>query len=344
MSYENQPTERPRGPVFLVGLLGALGRPPVWMLTSFVMFALASIAALPWVSWLSSEVSGRYAPGEVLAGMSEAFRFDHRSDLSELRARTALTASLLGLLAMLFGVFSAGGWLQVFLERTSGHSVRRFLWGGSRYFWRFCRVWILTLCVLAVVSWAFLGWPWKTFVAGLIFGAPGGETEVFTSEWTAMWLGWLQAGAHALAFAFVMVWADYTRTRLALQDTTSSFLAGLATFGLLVWHPLQALRPFALLLALEVLVLWLAGLAIGGLEGGLGADTGWHDIALIFLVGQMALIWRQVTRGARYHAAVAISRDLVPPLSQPDPWAHRVGGPGGPQYPIDESDQYGVSL
>ena len=78
--------------------------------------------------------------------------------------------------------------------------------------------------------------------------------------------------------------------------------------------------------------------------GGLGADTGWHDIALIFLVGQMALIWRQVTRGARYHAAVAISRDLVPPLSQPDPWAHRVGGPGGPQYPIDESDQYGVSL
>ena len=35
---------------------------------------------------------------------------------------------------------------------------------------------------------------------------------------------------------------------------------------------------------------------------------------------------------------------LIQPLSQPDPWASRIGGPGGPQYPIDETDDYGVSI
>ena len=344
MSYDDQTERERRGPAFAVALLHALGRTPIWMFTALVMFALASVAALPWVDWFSSTLGHRYAPGEVLSEMSEVFRFDHRGQLSDLRAGTGQTVALLGLLAMLFGVFAAGGWLQVFLERTEGHSFRRFLWGGSRYFWRFVRVWILTLVVLAVVSWVVLGWPWNTFVAGFLFGAPGGETEVLTSEWTALALEWTQAGIHALLFALTLVWADYTRTRLALQDTTSSLLAGLATIGLIVRCPVRVLRPMLLLFGIEVLVLWLAGKATGALDAGLADGAGWRDAALMLLVGQAALAWRAITRGARYHAAVQVSRDLVPPLSRPDPWASRVGGPGGPQYPIDTTDEYGVSL
>jgi hypothetical protein len=344
MTYDAPPTEERRGPVFLTAILGALGRTPIWLLTWLVTLALAALAALPWIDWFARTTAHRYAPGAELASLSEVFRFDHRAELGALRTQTGQVVALLGLGAMLFGVFAAGGWLQIFLERTSGHSVRRFLWGGSRYFWRFLRVWILTLIVLAAVSWLCLGWPWNTFVAGFLFGAPGGETEVLTSEWTALWLGWLQAGAHALLFALVMVWADYTRTRLALQDTSSSFVAGLATVGLLVRYPVRALRPMVLLFLIELAVLWIAGAASGRLDAGLGADATWQDVALLFLVGQAALLWRAVHRGARYHAAVTVSRDLVPPLLQPDPWAHRVGGPGGPQYPIDTTDEYGVSL
>ena len=49
-------------------------------------------------------------------------------------------------------------------------------------------------------------------------------------------------------------------------------------------------------------------------------------------------------RGARYNAAVQISRILVPPLVQPDQWGKHIGGPGGPQYPIEDSDEYNVSI
>ena len=52
-----------------------------------------------------------------------------------------------------------------------------------------------------------------------------------------------------------------------------------------------------------------------------------------------------ITRGARYHTAVAVSREIVRPISRPDPWKHTLGGPGGPRYPIEEGDdEYGVVL
>jgi hypothetical protein len=198
--------------------------------------------------------------------------------------------------------------------------------------------------VLAALSWVWLGWPWKTFVQGFLAGAPDGKLEVLTSERTAVGLGWLQAGCYALSFALTMVWADYTRTRLALLDTRSALFAGAGTLGLLVRHPLRVIRPLALLFLLELAVLLGAGALVSRISAGFDTGAGWSTLALLFIVGQVALAWRAITRGARYHATVNVSRELVPPLPRPDPWARRVGGPGGPQYPIDVSDEYGVSL
>ncbi|MEM7306782.1 MAG: hypothetical protein AAF682_08930 [Planctomycetota bacterium] len=352
MSHGETEAEVVRGPVFLAALRAAAARVPVWLLCWLVPLLLAAAVAAPWVDWFAETAANRYEPGdseagasgEVLATLRESFRADHGAAMDALGARSAQVAAVLGLVAMLFGAFSAGGWLQVFLERASGHSVRRFLWGGSRYFWRFVRVWLLTLLLLAAVSWIVLSWPWNTLVAGMLFGAPGGETEVFTSERTAVLYGWLQTGVHALLFALVLAWGDFTRTRMALQDSSSALLAGLGTVILILVHPVRTLRPMLLILIVEALVLWGAGSVSWGLNAGLGDGGGWGAVFSLFLVGQLALAARAICRGARYHAAVRVSRRVVPPLSRPDPWASRVGGPGGPQYPIDESDDYGVSL
>jgi len=75
----------------------------------------------------------------------------------------------------------------------------------------------------------------------------------------------------------------------------------------------------------------------------LGAESTWKAIALLFALGQLAMIIQTIVRAARYKAAVLVSRRLVQPLALRDPWAKRVGGPGGPQYPIGESDEYGIS-
>jgi hypothetical protein len=343
MTLEGPVPDDRRGPVFLSALLGALARPPIWLVTWLVPLLLGLSVGLPWVGWVDGVGAERLARGAELQGWSETFRTDHAAELAALRGRSAETAAALGLLAMLFGVFAAGGWLQVFLERTEGHSVRRFLWGGSRYFWRFARVWLLTLALLAAVSWIALGWPWNTLVRGFLVGVK--NLEELTSERSAVWFGWVQDGLYALFFALVLVWADYTRTRLALLDTRSALVAGLAAATMLARHPLQTIRPLALLFALEVLLLLGAGKLVQKISAGLDASATWHDLALLLLIGELALLWRAITRGARYHAAVQVSHAIVPPLSRPDPWAHRIGGPGGPQYPIDAtSDEYGVSL
>lgn len=333
----------PRPPVFLGALRTTLGRTPIWLLCWAVPLVLALVLAVPWRGFYAGVLAHRYEPGSVLAYMDEGFRFDHGPELGVLRRSTAGIAAALALVVMLFGVFSAGGWLQVFLERTKGHSMRRFLWGGARYFWRFTRVWLLTLVLLALLTWMLHGWPWKALL-GLLFDAVDGDLEVLASERSALHVTWVQDGLYALGVALLLVWGDYTRTRLALQDTASAVWAGLCTLGLMLLSPLRTLRPMLALFLLEAGVVLLLGRMAHGLDRGLGHESGFGTLVALFLVGQAALLWQGIVRGARYHAAAQVSKRLVPPLAQPDPWASRVGGPGGPQYPIDLTDDYGVSV
>lgn len=330
-------------PIFLRALRSAVVRVPLWMLCWFVPFLLALVLTLPWLTWFDSTLENRYGVGSVLGSMDETFRFDHREGLSALRAYGGRAAAFLALFVMLVGVFSAGGWLQVFLERTSGHSVRRFLWGGARYFWRFARVWILSLLLLAGFAWLLHGWPWKT-VLEILTGGKDGNLEVVESELTAVYIGWFQAGLFAGFVALILCWGDYTRTRLALHNTRSALWAGLCTAFLILLHPVRTLRPFVSLFVLELLIVFGIGTLSWGVNTGLGVDSSWTAVLVLLLVGQAAIMWQTISRAARYAAAVQISRQLVPPLSQPDPWASRVGGPGGPQYPIDDTDDYGVSI
>lgn len=333
----------PRPAVWWAALRTALGRVPVWLLCWLVPLLCAASLASAWPRALDEMFAHHYEPGSVLATLDQDFRFDQRVRLGALREATAGAAAGLGLLVVLFGVFSAGGWLQVFLERTQGHSMRRFLWGGARYFWRFLRVLVLTLALLALWTWLLHGWPWKAAL-GLLCGARDGELEVLSSERQALAVTWLQEGLYSLGVALVLVWGDYTRTRLALQDTRSAFVAGACSAGLLVLHPLQTLRPLVVLFALEAAAVLVLGRAAHGLDRGLGPQSGASSLWALFLTGQAALLVRSLLRGARYHAVAQVSKRLVPPLAQPDPWAARVGGPGGPQYPLDLADDYGVSI
>jgi len=333
-----------RRPVFLRALRSALGRTPLWLVSWLVPLGFGLVLVGPWMSWFGDNAAHAYPAKSVLGSLDEVFRQDHAGALGELRDDGGSVAALLSVLVMLAGVFLAGGWLQVFLERTSGKSVRRFLWGGAKYFWRFLRVWILTIVTLAVFAWILHGWPWKTLLELLLGASSMDDLEVVTSEWTAVWARWIQAGLFAAAFALLMVWGDYTRTRIALHDGRSALWAGICTWFVILVHPIRTLRPHAFLLGLEALVVYLVGAWSWGRNQALGVDSAWTDVLILFALGQVAMLWQTISRAARYAAAVQVSRAIVAPLAQPDPWASRIGGPGGPQYPIDDSDDYGVSI
>jgi hypothetical protein len=332
--------------VSLDALRAAVGRPAIWLVIVLVEALLALAPALAYFAWMSAETAGRYAPGSLISNLDASFRHDHREGLETLGHATGQTGAVLALVAMLCGCFFAGGWLQVFLERTHGESVRRFFHGGARWFWRFFRVLIVTLALLAVVSWAVFGAPWNVLVLGLGLDVPASDyarLETLDSGQTAAVLRLVQTAVHALCVSGVLLWGDYTRTRLALHDTQSAVWAGLQTAWTLARHPLRTVRPHALLFGLELVLVTGLGFFARRVEGDLVREGRAWEIAILCATVLAALVWRVILRGARYHAAVAVSRAIVRPIARPDPWKKTLGGPGGPRYPIG-GDEYAVSM
>jgi len=341
---ENESPHPTSSMLFLRALRAALGRTPLWLTTWFLLFGLAFLVAMPWYIWYGDALDHSYRPGSLIHNIDTTFRADHSAELGRLNAVTSALAAGLVVLAILIGMFSAGGWLQVLLERTYGQSLRRFFYGGSRYFWRFLRFWFLLMLVCAglyALTYEVLG---KQVLMGWLLDID--SVDQLDSEFRAVMVRWAQDGLYAILFSLALVWGIYTRTRLALHDTTSTLWAGMCTFFTLARHPLKMLRPFVFLFLVDFVVLVLvAGNLTEVLGDSLATGDSGHlqSVVLMFVVGQVALMWRQVSQGAGYYAAVKVSQEVLRPLSRPDPWK-TIGGPGGPQYPVDGGDEYGVAL
>ncbi len=328
--------------VFFRALYVTLGRPPIWIIVACTTALLALVSAAPWFDWFDQALAHHYAPGTLIRELSETFRFDNQLESGAQTVAARGTGAALALLAMLLGAYQAGGWLQIFLERTHGHSVHRFFHGGARFFFRFARVIPLTFLWLHLAGWLMYETPWK-WAMSFLFDAVDGNLEVLTSELTARRIVWVQDGIYAGLFGLVLAWGTYTRARLALQDTNSAVWAGLCTWWTLLRHPIRTLSPLLALWLVESALLLGVTLLAKVLQGGLGEIGDWMPVLFLFLLGILALLLRSLIRGAGYHAALQVSVRVVQPLPRPDPWKHSIGGPGGPQYPIG-GDEYGVSL
>ena len=333
-----EPDPQPPGWIFLSALRVTLGRVPLWWLTALVPLTLAALGALSWFGWFQGAIDHNYAPGSQVGWLDDNFREDHAAALGDLRSATGALATGLAALMFLVGIFTAGGWLQVFLERTEGHSVHRFFYGGARYFWRFFRVFVAVMLLLGLGNWLIYGHLWNDYVLARLFDVAGGDLERLDSARVARRLVWLQDGTAALWFAAVMVWADYLRTRLAFHGSRSVIWSGFATFFMLLLRPVSSLRPMVALLSLEALVLFGAGLLSATISRGMGPDSEAGSVWTLFAITALVILWRTVVHAARYHAAVQVTRVIVEPLGVDDPWENTVGGPGGPRYPVGEED------
>ncbi|MCP3914537.1 MAG: hypothetical protein GY711_03145 [bacterium] len=340
--------------LFLRAIRGAAARAPLWVTTWFVISLLALLVAAPWHGWFTEALANRLAPGEALRTLSENFRSDHARALGALDDHTSQTAVILIPISVLVGIFAAGGWLQVILERSRGRSVRRFFFGGARYFWRFLRMALLAFLVLALVQWVVYGLPWDALVLERWLGLSASDRnplDALDTELQAARLTWLQDGLGTLGFLFVSAWATFSRTRLALHDTRSVLWASINSFFLMLRRPIKTLRPLFLLFVFElVMVTLLAGELTRAVDAGLGAEGGveareaYLRIGALLAIGSLSLMLRELLRGAKYVAAVRVSQEIIRKTHRPDPW-RAIGGPGGPQYPVDDAeDEYGVSM
>lgn len=340
------PTEgepEPTGWISWTALRITLGRVPLWLIVGLIPLALAAIGAQGWYSYFDRALDSGYAQGAELGWLSDNFRTDHSSELAALRSATGQAAAVMTGLLFLLGIFCAGGWLQVFLERTEGHSVDRFFHGGTRYFWRFFRVFIGVLLLLALGDWLIYGDLWREYIWEGLFEIKGANFETLDSEATMRKLYWFQDGVFALWFAGVMVWADYLRTRLAFLGSRSVLWQGIATFFMLLIRPITALRPMLVLLAIELFVLVGLGWMSNRINHGMSSESGASSVWILFGLTVIGVLWSAIINAARYHAAVQVTRVVVEPLGVEDPWENTVGGPGGPRYPVGQED-FAISI
>ena len=285
-----------------------------WGSAALFELLLALPPALLWQQWLAGKLANRFEPGELFANLSSQFRFDERTELGQLGAGASLWLAVAALLAMLAGVFFAGGWTQLAFDATEESVLARANAGARRFFWRYVRVWLLTLVLLALWSWVMFEWPWKTVVLGWILKLPeaSDRLESFTSEKSAVALRIVQDSLYALGVALCLCCADYARLRIACRDARSACGAWIAAASMVLRAPLRTLSPFALLFAVEVLVLAAAGALSSTLEAGIDTNrAGLRSVSVLALVTALVLALRCVLRGARYQAAAGIVREEV---------------------------------
>jgi hypothetical protein len=331
-------------PIFLRALQRALLRPTAWLLGSGALAALALVLTLPTRAWFEQTLERGTEPHSQTYSLDAGFRADEAEGLSQLFANLSSSAGWLALLATLLGVFTAGGWIGTLIDSSRTSVPRRYFQGGVRYYWRFLRLALLFLVLLDLLGRLLLGELWNQVVLEDWMGWRGGRSEAAESELTVRRLEWLQHGLHALGFAGLWVWATYTRVRVVLQSQSSVFLAALRTLWTLLCHPVQTLRPLLLLFLVDLLLLFGLGLvARYWLDGGLREDPAAWRVTGLWIVSLLVLLWREVADGARYAAALQVSERVIRPL-RPDPWKERIGGPGGPQYPISDEDEFSVSM
>ncbi len=325
-----------------------------WLTIGLLLWATALTLSLPTYAWFENVVANRYPEGATTFFTDVDFRTDHAEGLRNLSDSQRASLAFFQVIAVLGGVFAAGGWLQVTLERRQGSDLRRFLFGGGRYWWRFFRVFLLAATILVAWNWVLYGYPWETYVlegwkempAHTLNRDSAAFAETLGSELEKHQLVWLQDGLFAGIFALTLAWGIYTRSRLALLDDRSVVWAGACALCMMVRHPLKTLRPLVLLFLFEfVVVTVVMGFATGKLDVTLENEPARGVILAMGAIGLLAVLFREILRGSQYHAAIKVSQELIKPTLRPDPW-QTIGGPGGPQYPVDDEhgERYGVSL
>jgi hypothetical protein len=286
-----------------------------WAIAAALELCLALPPALFWHEWLRGALAGRYAPGELFGNLSTVFRFDHRAGLDELGNQAALWMGCAALVAMLLGVFFAGGWVQLAFDAQEGPVVARALPAARSHFWRFVRVWLITLALLALWSWMLFDWPWRKLVLDWILRLPdstGDRLEALTSEWSAVAVRLTQAGIYALGVALCLCCADYARLLIARRSGRSALAGWFGALWIVGRSPVRALAPLAAIFALELALVAAASACARASEGGIVlGQSGLGAVALLAATTLALTLARCWLRGARYMAAAEVVRERV---------------------------------
>jgi len=163
-------------------------------------------------------------------------------------------------LYLLWSVFSSGGILgRITSKPDERTTLAGFLSDGCRYFFRFLRVFLISIPVYLLV----LGLVYR--LIGTLFDSWSKNAR---TEWGAFWASNLKFIVFLLLFSLVRMLFDYVKIRLVVEQSRKTFRATVLTFGFLVRRLARAWSLYLLIgvlsLAVSFLFLGVSRLLVGG--------------------------------------------------------------------------------
>jgi hypothetical protein len=288
----------------------------------FWTLLLASLAALPAWAWFSrgfnlAPESDRLLSDFNFLAVAELGQYDRSSVFS------LLNVSMFGvaLFALLANPLVSGGLIENLMARDGESTLRRFLRGGGRYFWRYLR-----LLAYGIVTG---GLALSILAASL---SPLSD-RLSESSWEPGGLvgAMLVAAILFLAGGLVLTALDFARVRIAGSDTRRVLRTWLSSLGFVLRRIVPALSLFLVPTLIFVAVLGLYGVYLRYVP----AHTSLL-ILLMFLVQQAVMFCRASLRVSLVSSVLEYHQQAAPPAFVPAPVAEEpretVASPRAPEW------------
>lgn len=226
-------------------------------------------------------------------------------------AMTVPAAALIFFAAVPFATFLAGGALWLLVYQATGYSPQRFFEGCGKFFWRFVRLFLISLvCYGLILSLN------KSFdkIADNIWGESLVETPV-------VYFGWVKGIVVLALLAIVNMVFDYAKIRIVAEDGSHTIRAALWSLRFCRRNFRVTFTAFLLTAALGLgFLLLYFGLTLPTDRATLPAIIG------VFLVMQLYVFSRVWIRLQFWSSATEIYHSLNPAEPEPVPPVEELAG------------------
>lgn len=216
--------------------------------------------------------------------------------------QTGLLLLMAGIFYLTVNLFLSGGILTVFAEPVERFSMSKFCAGGAAYWWRFARLFLITLLFYGLLLGTYFGaTQWLNKAAAQATAAG----PIMTKRWGLLL-------ALVMGFGLINMVFDYARIRTVQYDARRMWRVSIEAWRFCLAY---VGRTSSLYLLLSGLGWFLFG-TCAWLRSAISQAT-WLTITLAFCLGQLALLTRLWTRLALFASQADLHQGLAPTRAWP---------------------------
>ncbi|MEP7270403.1 MAG: hypothetical protein ABI882_02810 [Acidobacteriota bacterium] len=220
------------------------------------------------------------------------------TSLVSLATQSGLIFVLMAILYLIANAFVAGGIIEVLsAPKGEGFSMRAFWSGAGVYFWRFVRLWLISLAGYGAVF----------IVYSIVLAVIESSEQMATTEGPVVIKKWAATFVLLPALALVNMTFDYARIITARNGSRKMFRETGKAIRFVAQRFLQAATLYLLLAIIAGLLFWLVVSIRSAIP-----QSSLFLVLIALLAGQVAMATRMCSKIAFYAAEMDLYDRVVP--------------------------------